>query len=97
MNKNYAYLTENDNHETIMHLNPSKEIAERSMEVGNIVETDIPENGGHAVVFYDGKEQAIIVYSDTEMTLDAADKKAFIKNADKVLPQLAELYRKCRG
>jgi len=94
MNKNYAYLTEGTDC-TIMHLHNQKKTAEESKEIGKVVETNIQDENGHALAFYEGKQQAIIVYSDTLMKTEATGKA--IKDADKLFPQLAELYRRCKG
>ena len=58
-----------------------------------VIETKISTQGGHALVYYDGEEQTVIVYSDTEMRLEANEKAVKdVKDVDKVFPQLAELY-----
>lgn len=82
----YAYLDKG----AILHISESEETAKQYAKYsGKVVPTEIPAEHGYPVV--DGEE--IIVYSETEMKLDATSEGSL--DASKY-SELSKLYGKCR-
>lgn len=82
--KKFAYIDKAG----IMHITKDMQTAISYAQKGTtVIETEVEASGGYPVV----KGEEIIVYSPEVMKIDAQGGKI------KVIPELAELYKKCAG
>jgi len=85
--KNYAFISTDG----ILRIRNTEAKAKSETANGKYLEVKIGYmDGGYPACDFDGKLDGVIVYSETEMKVDAQGDKI------KVIPELAELYAKLK-